>query len=90
MTKQEWAALDPEDRECECCQYPTECEEYSDPVAGPSMLCEICASTYLSKPFLFPRHYDEDTKLLSQSIGWIANKIIEEIRKARPYSGPRV
>ena len=72
-----------EDQMCDCCGYEgVELEAY----AGASgqerrgfLLCEVCAHTPVSSAVIY-RSQCADPKTL-QSLGWIANKILEEVRR---------
>lgn len=77
MTKDEWVMLDPEDRECEGCQYPAECEEYTIREKGSLMLCEICASTPIGSVVRSPEQWNREHRDIMQTIGWIGNKLID-------------
>lgn len=83
------AAEFPEEPEqCACCGYPAKVlTEYRGPCTtndvmgenGRIKLCEVCAATFLSNCVVYPSLYGEHRDLFS-SIGWIANKILDEIR----------
>jgi len=68
--------------ECFACKYPGDVAEFKnmDTEYGKKdlILCEFCATTHLGTSFSFP--FDKDRQL-HQSIGWIANRLLDEIRK---------
>lgn len=76
--------IDGEKPECDCCGYPAALKYYNPPVLThrpgvppdqqEMMLCEICASTFLSHCIEY-QHYRDQHSLFS-SIGWIANRIL--------------
>lgn len=70
---------------CSNCAYETETEEYE--AIGRERrekynFCFICINTYLSRATTNPRQYGEQASLF-KSIGWIANYLLEEIRKEK-------
>lgn len=81
---------DPDEKPvCDCCGYPAELEEYRGPIVGDSlvgegksMFCDICASTFLSHCITYPRLYGEN-RYLWRSVGWIANRLLDEIRRVK-------
>lgn len=70
------------DEYCDCCGYSAPLKEFKGiPQLGEpktSKFCEVCASTLLSNDYL--RRSPEIPNALRYSLGWIANKILEEIR----------
>ena len=69
---------------CECCDYDTPSLEYYSPRPGQDTgrwLCEICASTDLETIVIHPQIYSADIAAIARSMGWIANRILDEIRK---------
>lgn len=92
ITEQEMADYPGEDHEprcCDCCGYPAPLSKYMGPVTREhgggdpkgSMFCEICAGTFLSHYVTYPALYGNQHHLFS-SIGWIANMLRDEIRRA--------
>jgi hypothetical protein len=74
--------------ECQCCEYETDLTAYSAEV-GPAphlrvrreiWLCEVCASTPLSQAYERPDTVEDPG--LYRALGWIANRILKEIRRA--------
>lgn len=69
---------------CESCGYLAPLGEFKDMTGlehrKTHYFCEICSSTHISKTVVYPKQF-VDVKL-AQSLGWIANRIIDEIRKA--------
>lgn len=68
---------------CSNCAYETETEEYETigrEGKEKHNFCFICINTYLSRATTNLRQYGEQAALF-QSIGWIANYLLEEIRK---------
>lgn len=65
-------------RECACCGYETSCRSYDAGGLTSRRLwfCEVCASTFLT---LIYRDKGADARL-ARSIGWIANKILDELK----------
>lgn len=69
--------------ECECCEYLAPLTEYNNftPEAeGPFRFCDVCANTFLNRCVTYPRQYGDQQPLWT-SIGYIANMILDEIRK---------
>ena len=65
--------------ECDNCEYETDLTYYSvPPGCDGAWLCEVCASTFLGKATQYPRQVEDP--LLYRSIGWIANRLLDEIR----------
>jgi hypothetical protein len=73
---------DPE--QCDCCHYEAaDLESYKTGMGeGDKRLCEFCANTFLSSIVENPAHYETDPAL-ARSIGWIANRLLDEIRKGK-------
>lgn len=72
--------------ECHCCGFPAPLASFrgqlqADGTEPKVMLCEVCSGTYLSYAVTAP-HSCQD-RLLSQSIGCIANMILSEIRELK-------
>lgn len=70
---------------CSNCAYETETKEYEiiDRMGKEIYnLCFICANTYLGRATTHSRQYGEQATLF-QSIGWIANYLLEEIKKEK-------
>jgi len=74
--------------ECECCgfrgiplkNYRGEgTERWAEGNHDDFWFCEVCASTYLAHTVLYPDLYGDRSKLF-KSLGWIANRILQEIR----------
>lgn len=72
---------------CLSCGYETETGEFGDDspkeIRGTEKikLCEVCANTPLSSPTIYPILYSGNEGKLFRSLAWIANKLIDEIRK---------
>lgn len=49
-------------------------------------LCQVCADTFLSYAVIYPGRVED--ACLYRSIGWIANRILDEIRTLRPKETP--
>ena len=66
--------------ECFCCGYAAPLAKFEDrnTTGEPNWFCEVCGSTFLSLAVTRPVEYRDDS--LYRSIGWIANKILDEIR----------
>lgn len=45
-------------------------------------LCEICANTHIANIFEYPSHYENGDYALARTIGWIGNRILQEIKDA--------
>ena len=72
--------------ECECCGYAAPVKKFNEPSAryprGEDVwLCEVCSSTFLSSAVTWPAACPDVT--LYKSLGYIANMLLDEIRKAR-------
>ena len=68
--------------ECECCGYKTTLQEYQEGTPRLSYwLCEVCANTYLAKAVAYPTQCVDSG--LYKSIAWIANRLLDEIRKGK-------
>lgn len=66
-------------RACDCCGYPTETKTYHTGIPRQNFdLCVVCASTHLSKAVTYPDQCGDGD--IRKAIGWIANKLLEEIR----------
>jgi hypothetical protein len=82
--------IDGEKPICDCCGYEAPLKYYRGPITkstpggepNGSKFCEVCAGTYLSHSVSYPYTLGEH-KLLWGSIGWIANRILDEIRAGR-------
>jgi len=65
---------------CVCCDYPAPLAEFEK---GPGKkvvwLCQVCATTHLSKAIFHPHQVADPD--LNQSIGWIANRLLDAIRE---------
>lgn len=77
--------------ECDCCGYEAATLDFDCHAEGlrgldrkTTTLCEVCASTHLSKSVNYPSQCPDQQ--LWQSIGWIANRILDEIRASRDPS----
>jgi len=68
--------------ECDNCGYQTKLERYEEATwrdkRGVFWFCEICANTHLSKAAQYPAQCSD--VMLYKSIGWIANRLLDEIR----------
>lgn len=85
-------------RECDSCHYPARLSlfkgmhtDYPHEPTKDVHLCEVCASTFISNATVcFPSQHSEHD--LYKSLGWIANKLLDEIRDLKPstaYTGKR-
>jgi hypothetical protein len=75
----ELRTIDGEVTECECCGYLAPVDKfYEGPNRRLMYLCEVCSSTYLSQAVAYPQQCPDPT--LYKSIGWIANRLLSEIR----------
>ena len=79
---------DGEPIECECCGYEAATSLFSGHAEGlrgletkKTYLCEVCSSTHLSSSVNYPSWCPDPQ--LWQSIGWLANRILDEIRSTR-------
>jgi len=71
--------------ECGFCHYETHCSNYPVDYGkyqfSERWLCEVCAGTPLSRQMLYPTGSEyEGLSVLGPAIGWIANRILDEIR----------
>ncbi len=68
---------------CDSCGYFTEVKvsETGPPANREALLCDICSSTLIGKAHFWPQKYMNESRIL-QTIGWIGNRLIEEIRKS--------
>lgn len=80
---------DGDQRECSSCGYYAPVFETEIRVDFPASekrivyLCEICASTSISSATVeFPSQWDVNAARLMKTIGWVANKLIDEIHRA--------
>jgi len=76
-------APDEPPEECDNCGYETKVERYEEPVRSVCKedvfwLCEVCANTHLSKAIQYPAQCS--AAMLYKSIGWIANRLLDEIK----------
>jgi len=55
---------------------------HNERLNGEVYLCEVCASSMLSTALFYPDQCPDP--LLYQAVGWIANRILEEIKKHKP------
>lgn len=60
---------------CNCCDYPAPLREYYCSTHEMRLLCEVCASTFLSEIAVGRA----GEKALAESIGWIANHILAKL-----------
>lgn len=74
--------------ECECCGYWAATSVFEGHAEGlhalekrETYLCEVCSSTHLSLAVTYPSQCPDAR--LWMSIGWIANRILDEIRSSR-------
>lgn len=73
---------------CHCCGYAAPLTEYKNSmgrylgIPESYMLCKVCAATFLSHSVTYPQLYGQDHNLFS-SVGWIANRLLEEIGSLR-------
>lgn len=77
---------DPEvDVVCYSCHYPAQVAIFEgvDTEDGKKdiALCEVCASTHIGTTYCYPSRHGG--RYAFQSLGWIANKILDEIRNPR-------
>src|ERR1035438_829100 len=80
---------DDESNICACCGYPAPLKEYRTLVPNAPgdtreahRFCEVCAGTFLSHCITYAGLYGSERHLWG-SIGWIANRLLEEIRSTR-------
>ena len=64
---------------CECCGFATKLGEFRQqhPNTGTNLFCEVCSSSHLSLAETHP--WAASDPLLYRSLGWIANRILQEI-----------
>ena len=78
---------------CSCCGFETEVSEYALREDCRPLYCEVCAASYLSR---IERTASLEISLLSRSLGYVANMILEEIRRVgsgssvTPKADPKV
>lgn len=67
---------------CDCCNYPAKTlKVYTGDTRKQSCtFCQVCASTFFSHCITYPEFYGKD-RYLWASLGWIANKMLDEISK---------
>ncbi len=74
---------------CDNCGYPAALGDFTPLQVPPStkahLYCEVCAKTFLSVATDYPSQCP-DSKLY-QAVGWVANKILEEIEKIKTDLG---
>jgi len=63
--------------ECSCCEYYTDVTRYED---EDMLLCDVCAHTFLSRRY---KGVSQGEEYLMQSLGYIANMLLDEIRKLK-------
>ena len=74
---------------CDCCQYPAKgrLKDYGPTASSRDgqrfVLCEICATTFLSSAVMYPRLYGTEIANISGGIGYIGNLLFDEIRKRK-------
>lgn len=51
------------------------------PTNDTAHLCKVCRSTFIGNAYFWPAQY-ENAEVL-RTLGWIANKLLEEIRKGK-------
>jgi len=78
---------DGEIKQCDCCGYPAPLTEFRTSTVshkrGSTFLrCEICDSTAIGIAFEFPHQYEGQAETL-RVIGYVANRILDEIRKLK-------
>jgi hypothetical protein len=72
--------------ECDNCHYPAPKLNKCTGFAGSGNadaeyeFCDVCFSTFLSRATTYPQQYGEQAPLF-KSLGYIANMILDEIRK---------
>lgn len=83
-------ANEPEPEICDNCAYPAPLTEYeNNDFSGGEFkevkhwFCDVCASTYLSRATTNLQQYGSQAALF-QSLGYIANMVLDEIRKSQP------
>ena len=71
---------------CHCCGFETECVPVDPPPGSsreePFFLCEVCYSTHLASPTLYPNVYSSQTQMLCAGVAWGINRVLDEIRQA--------
>jgi len=72
-----------EDMACDSCRYPAAVSIFKDMDTEYGKrdvaFCEVCASTHIGTTFCYQSRHDG--RYVFQSMAWIANKILDEIRK---------
>jgi len=75
-------------RTCDSCDYPAPVHELTamrqpGQSRGDTLtLCEICAKTQIGVALEFPHYYEGQAETL-RALGYVANKILDEIRKLK-------
>ena len=74
--------------ECSCCRYPAiGMKEYGPNATGDArtmrLLCDICATTFISNLVEYPRVYSHESQHLGTAIAYIGNMLRDEIRKLK-------
>ena len=72
---------------CDSCGYPAPLSEFTMSTVGllrgqKAMLCEICAKTAIGQAYEFPHQYEGQDATM-RAVGYVANRILDEIRKSR-------
>ena len=73
---------DGEAAKCFCCGYAAATYAFDDERhRGHKMeLCEVCSSTHLSTSVQYPDSVSYELRKLFGAVGWIANKLLDEIK----------
>lgn len=68
-------------KECDNCGYKTKVKPYEHGVGRQTVyhFCDVCAKTFLSSATAYPNQCPDVR--LHKSVGYIANMILDEIRK---------
>ena len=66
--------------ECDCCGYPAPLAKFRDGMPERDFyFCEVCAVTHIAGAVIYPALHEQAS--LEKSVGYIANMILDEIRK---------
>ncbi len=73
-----------QNRICACCGYETELKSYQGPPPESKLIlyCHVCAYSLISISVTYPT-LQRDNKAILQTIGFVTNLILDEIRKLK-------
>lgn len=75
--------------ECQSCGYPAQLGVFEFRDTGRMLLCQICAETHISSVTShYPQLYDDSTKKIMGSLGWIANLARDEMKGRASNADP--